>query len=296
MAIPGVEPDLPGPLTPVPRRRRRRQGDNSGADQARPRLVMPNSTRRAAAVLTYLAFLAAAVGWLLADAHGVPPQLGTVLGYVVYQLVVGLLVVPLLVRVRSQPCPEPRRGRLVAVGAAMAVPVRAVRVLPTRRGEFLGVGACNIVPNRIHLVLAERVAMLSPADLDAIVAHQLGRARSRACQVAMPVGVTVWVGLDLGLGWFAGKAATPFLIIFVSLLGAMVAQTRCQVIGARQADRHAAAVVGARALADALERCHRLGGIYPPGFSLWLFLTHPQYLLGRRLAVLRDDRSARPER
>ncbi|EIV91698.1 hypothetical protein [Frankia sp. QA3] len=291
MAVPGVEPDLPGPLTPVPRRRRRR----AEADQARPKFDMPDSARYASAALTYLALPAAVAGWLLADAHEVPPQLGAVLGYAVHQLVVGLLLVPLLVRVSTVPCPELRRGRLVALGAAMGAPVRDVRLWPARRGEFLGVGAYSLVPNRVHLVLAEGVTVLSPAELDAVVAHQLGRARSRVCQVRIPVGLMAWSGLALGFGRLAENWMAAALITLVSFLGGFFAQTWCQIVGERQADRHAAAVVGARALADALERRHRLGGIYPPGFSLWLLLTYPQYLLDRRLAVLRDEPPGRPQ-
>jgi Zn-dependent protease with chaperone function len=256
---------------------------------------MPDSARYASAVLIYLALPATVAGWLLADAHEVPAPIGAVLGYAVYQLVVSLLLVPLLVRVFSEPCSEPRRGRLVALGEAMAVPVRDVRMLPARRGAFLGVGAYSIVPNRVHLVLAEGVTVLSPAELDAAVAHQLGRARSRAWQATFLVGLAVWAGLALSLGWLVGNRSNDVTITLLAFLGAVFVQTYCRLVGERQADRHAAAVIGARPLADALERRHRRGGIYPPGFSLWLLLTYPLHLSDDRLASLRGQPTDRPQ-
>jgi hypothetical protein len=71
---------------------------------------------------------------------------------------------------------------------------------------------------------------------------------------------------------------------------AMVMASRTKIVhrGFRQTDERAASGVGARRLADTLERLVREGQQWPPGASIWLCLTPVQHFLPARAARLRD--------
>ncbi|WP_131802455.1 hypothetical protein [Parafrankia soli] len=51
--------------------------------------------------------------------------------------------------------------------------------------------------------MAEDLAVTNPADLDALVAHQLARARAAAYRLVLPLMLVVWVALVVLAGQVA---------------------------------------------------------------------------------------------
>lgn len=262
MAVPDGELDLPVPVPRAPRSRPVRPWD-----QQRARTGPPASVQLAAFLLLLAPVPAAVAGWFLAGALGFPPQAGAVPGFGVHQLLQEFVVVPALVWRRSQPCGAQVRERVAPVGGCLGVTVSDVRTLGSRQGRVRSVGVLLRPRGRVWVLVAEDLAATNPADLDALVAHQLARARATAYRLVLPLMLVVWVALVVLAGQVApgggpGLAILTALTAFPSIL---LTQAWCMDRGDRQADRRAAPVVGARRLADALDGQQRGGELWPPG-------------------------------
>ncbi|OHV21288.1 hypothetical protein BBK14_26955 [Parafrankia soli] len=164
----------------------------------------PVSAQLAGFLIQFAPLPAAVAGWFLAGALALPTEAGAVVGFVVHQLLQGFVVVPALLWKRSKPCGEQVRDRVVATGRAAGCDGVCARTLGSRRGRVRGVGVLLMPPGRVWVVVvAEDLAVTNPADLDALVAHQLARARAAAYRLVLPLMLVVWVALVVLAGQVA---------------------------------------------------------------------------------------------
>lgn len=169
-----------------------------------------------------------------------------------------------------------------------------VRMLGNRQGPVRS-GVTLRRRGRLWVLLGADLATSSPLDVDAVeiqVALAIARRRSWTMRLVPLLTLTVWAFLVLLADIAFPDRPDPVNAMmtaypcFVALV--IVSRTTIVHRGLRQTDQRAASVVGARRLADTLERLVREGQQWPPGPSIWLFLVPIQHYLPARAARLRE--------
>ncbi|MFC7136078.1 M48 family metalloprotease [Halobaculum litoreum] len=185
-------------------------------------------------------------------------------GYLEYRQIETIERVADAERVRRETEPE-LYGLVTRVATQLDVPVPTVAVSERRAPEALAVG---FRPSTVHLVVSRGTldALDDPAEVEAVVAHELAHVANRDAMVMTVVSLPVVLaeGLRSRVAAAEGSDTTlvvPFLLGVVSTVVWTVGRAitaRLSRVRERAADRVAAEVTGSpAALASALERLDR---------------------------------------
>jgi STE24 endopeptidase len=181
-------------------------------------------------------------------------------------VVTGLLAPGLARLLGPAPLPAPVQARLSALSAELGVPVRG-RLIPARGQKVANAGQVGWLPGlRYVLVTDYLLDELTPAEVDAVLAHELGHARHRdllfrqllACVLLIPLFLLV---SELAQDGSPGTLLVLSAIAIVGVLGVGRLRAARAIRQELAADDVAVAAVGPAALASALARLTELNAI-----------------------------------
>ncbi|MFC3500512.1 M48 family metallopeptidase [Micromonospora krabiensis] len=202
--------------------------------------------------------------------------------------------------------PGPLRTELMSMAARDGVPVRDVLVADaSRRTRAVNAYVSGLGPTRRVVVYDTLLREASPAEVTAVVAHELGHARDRDVTVGTVTGalgaaaavvalylIGSWAPLLrlAGVDSVAQPRAFPLLVALVTVVG-LVATPVQALISRRveaRADAHALALTGDPAAFESMQR--RLGSVNlsdpdPPRWEYLYSATHPSTV--ERMAAAR---------
>jgi Zn-dependent protease with chaperone function len=231
---------------------------------------------------------AVAVGLaLLLPRHGAGASLLRVAVLGVALVLTQLLLAPLLLfATMARPVSEECRQRFQQLADRMGVRVRGFRVLPSRRQRVANAAQIGGLPDLRYIAVTDYlVDNMTPEQLDAVVAHELAHAAKHHVLKKAGAWLLTWAGFQAAfLALTRGHAGRPVLATAPVLLAVayLVVQGAVGVRLERQADRVAAGVVGAEAMASSLERLGQLNDTQLDTGRGWNLLTqHPG--LGQRI-------------
>ncbi len=224
---------------------------------------------------------------------------------VLLSFVLPVLVEPVFNRFTPMP-PSPLRTELMDLAARDGVPVRDVLVADaSRRTSAVNAYVSGLGPTRRIVVYDTLLREASPAEVTAVVAHELGHAKDRDVAVGTLTGAlgaaAAVVALYLlgssgpllrlaGVDSVAQPRAFPLLVALVTVAGLVSAPAQALMsrrVEAR-ADAHALALTGDPAAFEAMQR--RLAGINladpdPPRWEYLYSASHPSTV--ERIAAAR---------
>ncbi|WP_406078819.1 M48 family metallopeptidase [Micromonospora sp. NBC_00858] len=200
----------------------------------------------------------------------------------------------------------PLRTELVSMAARDGVPVRDVLVSDaSRRTKAVNAYVSGLGPTRRVVVYDTLLREATPAEVTAVVAHELGHAKDRDVAVGTLTGAlgaaAAVVALYLLGSWgpllrlagvdsVAQPSAFPLLVALVTVVGLLAAPVQALMsrrVEAR-ADAHALALTGDPAAFESMQR--RLGSVNlgdpdPPRWEYLYSATHPSTV--ERMAAAR---------
>jgi STE24 endopeptidase len=216
-----------------------------------------------------------------------------------------VLVEPLFHRFTPMPAGE-LRDDLLDLARRDGVPVREVLVADaSRRTTALNAYVSGIGPTRRIVVYDTLLAQAPPAEVRAVVAHELGHAAERDVVTGTLVGalgtaagvIAVYLlGSWTGLLRRAGVAAVDdpralALLLAVATLAGLAAAPAQALLSRRieaRADAHALALTGDPAAVETMERrlaTTNLADVDPPRWEYLIFASHPSIV--ERIAAAR---------
>ena len=205
------------------------------------------------------------------------------------------------------PMPDgPLRTSLVAMASADGVPVRDVLVADaSRRTTALNAYVSGLGPTRRIVVYDTLLRDAPPSEVEAVVAHELGHARSNDVLTGTALGALgaaagvcaifllgSWTGLLrlAGVSSIAQPRAVGLLLAIAAvagLVGAPLQNAVSRLIEAR-ADAHALAVTNDPSTVEVMEQrlaTTNLADVDPPRLEYLMFATHPSVV--ERIAAAR---------
>jgi STE24 endopeptidase len=224
---------------------------------------------------------------------------------VLFSFVFPVLVEPIFNKFTPMPA-GPLRENLVAMAARDGVPVRDVLVADaSRRTTALNAYVSGLGPTRRIVVYDTLLRDAPAAEVEAVVAHELGHAKENdvftatllgALGVAAAVCAVYLLGSWTGLLQLAGvrSVAEPravALLIALATVAAMVAtplQNSVSRLVEARADAHALAVTQDPATVELMERrlaARNLSDVDPPWLEYVMFASHPSIV--ERVAAAR---------
>jgi STE24 endopeptidase len=234
-----------------------------------------------------LAPIGLAFGLLYAGLRALVPgrgggyALGVLVAYVLALVVAQALLAPLwLLALHARRLESAEQARLEDLARRLGVRVGGFRCFPGRSQKVGNAVQVGLLPRLRYILITDYLLdHLEPAEVDAVVAHELGHARGHHLAVKLAGVVAVWAALSGGFAVLprsrhsAGllpliPAALPFALLLVQ-----------GVIGVRlerRADAAAARDVGADELASALDKIATLNDTKRRTGGLWNLITqHP---------------------
>ena len=202
--------------------------------------------------------------------------------------------------------PGPLRQDLVAMAQRDGVPVKDVLVADaSRRTTALNAYVSGLGPTRRIVVYDTLLRDAPPAEVEAVVAHELGHAKDNdvltgtllgALGSAAAVIAVYLLGSWTGLLRRAGVDSVTdprsiALLLAVAALAGLVATPVQNLVSRRveaRADHHALLLTGDAATAEAMEQrlaVTNLADVDPNRFEYWMFATHPSTV--ERMAAAR---------
>jgi STE24 endopeptidase len=259
------------------------------------------SRRRTIGGLIYAVAFAWPVAVALVSGRGLAGRAAIVLaGYlVITPVLLGLLPAVLAPILAPASLPADVGARLSGLAARAGLRVRG-RVIRARERKLANAGQLGWLPGLRYVLITDYLLdQLTPAETDAVIAHELGHVRQRdiaaqnliSCVAAIPAAVLI-ASLPVHpapFPYLAGLALATFALIVV------FGRRRGQLAIRRElgADDLAVALVGAGALADALDRLTELNAIKRDTSLDWdRQVGHPG--MAGRIARLRAAAGARP--
>jgi Zn-dependent protease with chaperone function len=224
------------------------------------------------------------VGRAVFPRYGLGHVVGMLLVYLLVLVAVQVLVAPLtLLSLRARPLPPETRQRLRRLAARMGVRVRDIRAIPGRANRLANAAQIGAVPGLRYIVISDYLLdRLDPAEVDAVVAHELGHVRGHHLGLRLLTVFGVWAALEAALvTTTAHEGTTPALLMLVPVLvafplGLIAVQGIAGVRFEHRADDAAARAVGGARLVAALEAIGRLNERPTDPGRAWSMLTsHP---------------------
>lgn len=181
----------------------------------------PERRRQAAAgavvVLGYLVILAA--GNAVVPRHGTGHAVGTAALYLVALVLLSAVLVPVvMVFIATRPMPQQCAQRLSEVAAQVGVHVRGFRLLKGRARKVANAAQIGMLPGfRFVIVTDYLMDHLNDAELQAVVAHELGHARRHHLLKKLGIVLVCW-GALVGSVSLASHTAAPGHHAWVAVL------------------------------------------------------------------------------
>ncbi len=200
----------------------------------------------------------------------------------------------------------PLRGNLIALAARDGVPVKDVLVADaSRRTNALNAYVSGLGPTRRIVVYDTLLREAPPAEVEAVVAHELGHAKDRDVLTGTLIGafgaaaavcavylIGSWTGLlrRAGVASITDPRAVALLIAIAAIAGLVAAPLQSLVsrrIEAR-ADAHALALTEDPVTVETMEQrlaTINLADVDPPRLEYLMFASHPSVV--ERIAAAR---------
>jgi Zn-dependent protease with chaperone function len=259
-------------------------------------------SRRRMAVRAILVIVGVApIGVAVATGEGVAVQaVILVAGYlVIVPLLAGMLAPDVARILGPDPLPAEVQARLSELAAALGVEVHG-RLAPARERKVANAWQMGWLPGRRYVLVTDYLLdELTPAEVGASLAHELGHARHHDLLIRQLLDSPVAVAFGLLLAGFARYASPHFLLLMSALVivGIVVHGRLRGALAIRQelaADDLAVTAVGSEGLAAALTRLTELNAIKRDTSPSWdRRVGHPG--MAMRIARLRREADQAPD-